>query len=688
MRPGVVSSCLVLLLGASVAAAADGVPSDVLDDLYRPWRFWSALVSPDGSLVAAQVFEKDRLRVRVVDPATGAFVDVVDLHSQEGNRMGWVDSSILAVVEAHEDLPRNEGLANSTHLVSVRREGDELRTSQRVIKTGGFLVDTLPAAGDDLLYAVEDRRGAVYRLSARALIDLADPASERSEDELLVDDAEVAKLRDEALYWVVDSKGDVRAGIGLARHGVRVWYRAHTRKRFRKVLTWREWGDVDVIPYGISSDGDNLLVMTNHDRERWGVYEFDPEEAQIGARVYEHPSLDISGVIDDGAGRTVGVTYVEAGQVVYHYFGEADAEIQKTFAERFAGKSISILNRSLDGRRAIAWVRSPSDPGAFHLLDVETKIATDVGHLAPWLDDRGLSDVRVLEFRAPDGLELEAFVALPRDPDGLPPLVVLPHGGPIGVTDNAEFGRDVQHLALAGFAVLQVNYRGSGGRGRTFLDAGRGEWGRGIEDDIDHALEKLLETGWVDPERMCIVGSSYGGYSALMSIIRHPSRFRCAASIAGVTDIGLMFTSSDFAATEAGREEFARTAGDPATEYSALKQRSPTYLASQISTPLLIVHGAKDVRVTVEHARRLRRMLDIHGKDYEYELYEDMGHGFESLEQMRRQQERLERFLRAHLIPDVTGGASGDRVGAEPDEPVGDPDHDGIQEQEADSPDG
>jgi dipeptidyl aminopeptidase/acylaminoacyl peptidase len=258
--------------------------------------------------------------------------------------------------------------------------------------------------------------------------------------------------------------------------------------------------------------------------------------------------------------------------------------------------------------------------------------------------------VRTFEIERPEVGTIESYLTIPPKNGYLkPPLIVYPHGGPIGVADEPGFNEAVQFFASAGYAVLQVNYRGSSGFGRDFEESGWRQWGRGIEDDIDAAVETVLAEDIVDASRLCIVGESYGGYSALISTVRHPNRYRCAASMAGVTDIALLLDTSDYGRKEDGRAFFTEVIGDPETDLEEMRRHSPVYRASEMDTPVLIMQGDEDVRVDLEHAERLAMMLELHRKPHELLIMPGLGHGGWSRRDIQWYFHRLRKFLDYHL---------------------------------------
>jgi dipeptidyl aminopeptidase/acylaminoacyl peptidase len=219
------------------------------------------------------------------------------------------------------------------------------------------------------------------------------------------------------------------------------------------------------------------------------------------------------------------------------------------------------------------------------------------------------------------------------------------------VRDARGFDREVQFLASLGYAVLQVNFRGSDGFGTAFRSAGMRAHGTLIEDDVDAVLADVLDDPGIDRDRVCAVGASYGGYSSVISAIRWPGRFRCVVSMFGLSDMLLFFTASDSGSSTIGRDALVRAFGDPDTEADILLRRSPTYRFRELGTPLMLVHGDDDLRVDFEHTRRLVRMLNIAGTTPTLLTVRDAGHGFETLDDVEAVWTGVAGFLRRHLGP-------------------------------------
>ena len=205
------------------------------------------------------------------------------------------------------------------------------------------------------------------------------------------------------------------------------------------------------------------------------------------------------------------------------------------------------------------------------------------------------------------------------------PLVVIPHGGPHGVRDYWQYQTEVQLLANRGYAVLQVNFRGSGGFGLAHQEAGYGKWGTLMQDDITDAVYALITDNIVDKNRMCIYGGSYGGYSALMGTIRTPDLFKCAIGSVGVYDLPLMFKEGDITNTKSGLAYLKNVLGENQED---LKQRSPSYNVDKIKANILLIHGKQDERAPIEQVESLKSAMDKHNKKYQYLEISDEGHGY------------------------------------------------------------
>jgi dienelactone hydrolase len=619
-----------LLIAAS--AHADPITSEAL---LRAPALQRVALNPAGTLSFVQGYNAGTQTVTVRTTSNGASTTVF---SHDGAiEVEWEDDDTL-IVQAGEGGPRS--------VIDLELLDFGVVSRAREVTARGWFIDPLPLVPGEVLWADWDgAQSAVFRVPIEELLR---PANGSAPDAKYL----VARLSKPVIHWVADAQGVPRAALTLADDDpirVGLLERASADGRWREL---GEWSPIDPFPFpvGMAADGRDLLVLSSEGSDTAALRRYDVDERRIGEVIFAQPGADVSGVVLGYHSSEVIAAYWEsAGIRRYHYFDEFDSAQQKWLDERYPDQAVHLTSRTVDRRLFTILVSGPRNPGELHLLDAQKRTVRKLGAVMPWLAPAQLAPVNGLEVKARDGKTIEAFLARPAKFTGRrPPLVVMPHGGPIGVQDTRDFNPVVQSLAAQGYAVLQVNYRGSSGKGAGFLDAGRGAWGMGIEDDIEAALDHVVAARSVDAERVCIFGGSYGGYSALIGITRRPQRYRCAAAFAAPTDLILL--ASEYFDDEYGRTMFARIAGDPDADRERLIAVSPAYRASEMDVPILLIQGDRDRVVDPEHAYRMRAMLEAYGKPCEWMLIEGATHA-PTPEQTLQLLERLNDFLAKYLEP-------------------------------------
>jgi dipeptidyl aminopeptidase/acylaminoacyl peptidase len=257
--------------------------------------------------------------------------------------------------------------------------------------------------------------------------------------------------------------------------------------------------------------------------------------------------------------------------------------------------------------------------------------------------------MKSIAYPAMDGLKIPAFLTLPAAASRSLPTVIMIHGGPTA-RDAWAFDADVQLLASRGYAVLQPQFRGSSGFGRKFEEAGYGQWGLAMQDDITAGVDYLVKQQIADPNRVCIYGASYGGYAALWGLVKTPGLFKCGISFAGVVDLELMFKdSSDRTSNDAAMEMMRSRIGDPKLNKQQFDQVSPLKHAALIAAPVLLMHGDEDRRVPIVHGKKMRKALLDHGKQVEWLSFEGEGHGLYKYQSQQAYFKALLAFLDANI---------------------------------------
>jgi dipeptidyl aminopeptidase/acylaminoacyl peptidase len=494
------------------------------------------------------------------------------------------------------------------------------------------LIDTLPKDPQKALVAISN-----YSVEPSTRIVRMDVDTGRTTD------VATAPLRRSS--FATDADGAVRFAQGMDRENYsRLLYRDGNDAEWRVVNDERTSGVMEW-PLGFSADGKLAYMQVQRKAGPDAIISFDPaSNARI--ELLRDPRVDPSFTLFSADGRApVGANFVADRR--YNLFFDpkgADATLHASLEAAFPGHSVVVTSRTQDGTQALVLVSSDTNPGDFYLYDTRSKRATGLFSRRQWLDPAKMAPTRSVRFAARDGMELHGFLTLPRGGDKGLPMVVMPHGGPFGVADTWDFDQDAQLLAEAGYAVLRVNYRGSGNYGRAFMHAGARQWGARMQDDVTDATRWVVEQGIADPKRICLYGASYGAYAAMMGLAREPELYRCGVGYVGVYDLPLMYREDARAATWL-KNWYIDWLG-PKDSLAAI---SPVGHAGKITQPVFLAAGGKDTRAPIEHSKRMEKALKAAGNAPQTLYYDTEGHGFYTEEHRRAYYVKLLEFLSTNL---------------------------------------
>lgn len=653
---------LVLAAGMLPASVVAGPPEVLpsVGNLFRRPLTEYANINPAGDLVSVAYNTRQGHGLRAYRVETGETREIPEASTChrlpcEIESVDWIDDDLMLVGRIAKRKNPN-WFSRLDYLVVDFSVGERrLDHAASAIKSIGRIIDPLPQQPRRVLFVPASAPGSVYRVDPMQLHRGPSGWRERLTLGGKGSPTLVASFEEEVFRWIPDAKGEIRLVVTVVSDPLRLnyWYRASASAEWKLIRTESEQRRFDrFTPLGFTRDGTKVLVASSIQRDRYGLYEYDPANNRIESLIYEHPTAELVGIQHDYYdGEVIAAIYIENGETRYAYLGQRDPELTSAIEAGFKNQLVSLTGLSRDRRRATLMVTRDDDPGAFWLLDLESGGASELGRIRPNLDDKRLAPSESFLVESADGLEIEAFLTHALVGDGPPPLVVMPHGGPIGVADVRVFNPEIQYLARMGFSVLRVNYRGSGARGRGFSESGRRQWGRRIEDDIEAAIDHVVAQGVVDRDRICTMGASYGGYSALMLAVRRPDAYRCAASLAGVTDIAHLFNADDLWGGEIVTKAMSEIVGDPDEDYAEQKAYSPTYNADKIKIPVLLAHGDYDRRVDRDQMIRMKLALEIEGASVQTISIRNMGHSFSSRDAAIEYWKMLRKFLAEHLQP-------------------------------------
>ncbi|HYC71045.1 MAG TPA: S9 family peptidase [Opitutaceae bacterium] len=636
--------------------AATPVPS--IEDLARAPRIAAAALSPDGEYIAflsersgrTTLFISDLLeRTGTVYVEPGHLAAREDGPAKETKRFQWISDRRLAFTTAIWDY-------YTVGTSAVDRDGRDW------VALSGYEVDQTGRGkvfnAVEILHAFADRDASVL---------MADRSDRLSRPHVARVNTRTGSIRrvvtnpGNVTAWVPDREGFIRAGVTSQKEKVGVIYREKEGDEWRALPALDE-ARGEAFPLGFDAAG-LLYLSALTDNRRWGIYTYDLTAEKLEGPVLAEALHDIVppgrtpvfygvplvGPIFSGKdGSLIGVRFVtDAPRVVW--FDPEFAALQNAVDELLPGKSNLITSRTKDDGKLLILSFADRSPGTYYILTRSPLGMKPFGPAMPWINPAQLAQTFPVKFKARDGLDLHGYVTLPprRLHQNLP-VVVLPHGGP-WVRDSWGFDPLVQLLATRGYAVLQVNYRGSIGYGQNFSDAGRRQVGHGIQQDIDDGARWLVARGVADPGRIAIVGGSYGGYSALFALGRSPELYRCGVSIAGVSDWLGIFRQREAggASTRFWKEQI----GDPETEESRLREISPLYFADRIRAPVLLIHGKDDDTVPVEQTRAMAAALQRAGRKPEVRTFGWQMHWFASANARKDTFTAVLDFLGRHLGP-------------------------------------
>ncbi|GLQ96793.1 alpha/beta hydrolase family protein [Dyella mobilis] len=448
---------------------------------------------------------------------------------------------------------------------------------------------------------------------------------------------------------LADHAGRVRVAYADNHYdGDEVWLRA-TPSDAWTVLNDPDKSGIEFVPIGFNRDNSQLYVRMAHGDRPDAIERLDLASHTF-TMVYQGPFADPGELLSTADGLDYYAVITQDGEKKLFYIDENSVEtrLSKALAANFPGQLAYFSSFTRDGKHALVRVVSDRNPGDYYLFDLDTHQAAHLFNAMPWIDPRQMRPMQAISLTTRDGLLLHGFLTLPAGKEPFA-LIVLPHGGPHGISDQWGFDGEVQLFANRGYAVLQVNYRGSGGYGVNFIARGFRQWGLSMQDDLTDATKWAIRQGYADAQRICIYGASYGGYAALEGAVREPDLYKCAIGYDGVYDLRVQLAHSDTEQTDRGDAYLKLALGsDPGD----LLRRSPLSGVGRIKADILLIHGGEDQRAPVQNFEELAKALKQNGKHVQTLLEPNEGHGFFLPEHRQEAYAKIVDFLDSHIGTD------------------------------------
>jgi dienelactone hydrolase len=639
----------LILCSVSFSAVAQEPPAKPmralsLGDLYSERNIVDTAISTSGRYLSAIIRrEKDDLLV-VVDLSTGERKVIQRVGFEEAGKglklqmttIYWKsDERMLLRLSVWPEDPLNFYTVSGNkisrmgeRMVSLSRDGLKsvflLGTNRNSALEGAYdlgdIMSFLPADPDHVLMTIDGANGRslfkVNLLTGRGEI--------------------IERPMESVMSWWLDVNGNPVVRMTMSKGTVRL-YRKDEEKKWRpfykmRVREMQERAEYE--PVAPSDDPDKYYVLAHPEgHDRVGLYLYDLKNEKFGEPIIENPTYDLLSAQISRDGKRV-VRHCYMAHVRICEFSDAKVNAHMRGLRKFFEESANVYvnDASEDGKTILLFVEGPRDPPAHYYYQIDQKGIESIGSVRKSLEDVVRPRASVVSWKARDGKDINGYLTVPGDAPataGKLPLIVHPHGGP-EARDHLSYDPWVQYFVSRGYAVFQPNFRGSDGFGRSFAESGYGEWGRKMQDDITDGVKALAEQGTIDPARMCIVGASYGGYAALAGVSLTPDQYKCAVSIAGISDLDdfIGWRKRNWGSDSDGYTYWLKAIGDPDRDAQKLREVSPLQLADKIKVPVLLIHGTDDFIVPIAQSRAMKKALDRAGKKTELIELAKEGHTF------------------------------------------------------------
>ncbi len=616
---------LIIISFFSCKPKVERAPVIAMEDFFKDPEKASYRISPNGQMILFRAPHMGRMNIFVQNLGDTTATPITHETERSIYSAFWESDDRIIYTK---DIGGNENM----HVLSVKPDGSGLTDHTPFDKTRAVVVDILEERPDELLIQHNQRNPQVFDVY------LLNTAT----NELVM----VAENPGNITGWITDHDGRIRAAVTSDGVNTSLLYRETEKDKFKTVITtsFKE----SITPALFTFDNNNLFCLSNLGRDKAALIEFDPKTAKEVKVIYENPDVDITGIDYSKLRKVLTVAYYESDKLQKHFLDAESEQIDNKIKTQIPDYMFQINYKSKDETKMLVYVSSDRYFGGYYLYDVKSGGFSKLADFKPWLKEQDMAEMKPVSYMSRDGLAIQGYLTLPKGVKAEKlPVVINPHGGP-WARDSWGFNPEVQFLANRGYAVFQMNFRGSTGYGRKFWEISFKEWGRTMQNDITDGVKWLIKEGIADSSRIAIYGASYGGYATLAGITLTPELYCCAVDYVGVANM-FTFMKTIPPYWEPMRQMFYEMVGDPVKDSLMLAEVSPVFHADRIRCPLFVAQGANDPRVNVNESNQMVEALKNRGINVEYMVKDNEGHGFYNQENQFDFYRAMEKFLCAHM---------------------------------------
>ena len=600
-----------------------------LENFFKNPEKSSYQISPDGSFYSFMAPYKNRMNIFIQKIGDSSATQLTFEEARDIAGYFWPNNEQIVFL-------KDEAGDENFHLFGVNIDGSNPIGFTDFDGVRAQIIDDLPDQKDFVVIGLNKRNKQVfdpYRLNLKT--------------------GEISMLAENPgniQGWMFDHDGKLRIATAIV-DGVNqsILYRESEEDEFKTIITTNFKEGFN--PQFFTFDNKNIIGSSNLGRDKYAIVEFDPITAKEVKVLYANDDYDVNGVGYSRKRKVITAAYFESWKSERHYFDSTSKATFEKIQKQLAGYEIGITGVNKDENILILRTYSDKSLGAYYIYNSEDDKMEKIVDVSPWIDENEMSNQLPIAYQSRDGLKINGYLTLPKgynmeNAKNLP-VVINPHGGP-WARDSWGFNPEIQFLANRGYAVLQMNFRGSTGYGRKFFEASFKKWGREMQDDITDGTQWLIDKGIADSTRIAIYGGSYGGYATLMGLVKEPKMYAAGVDYVGVSNM-FTFMKTIPPYWEPMLEMMYEMVGDVEKDSAMLREVSPVFHVDKIKAPLFIAQGANDPRVNVDESDQMVKAMKEKGIDVEYLVKKDEGHGFRNEENRFEFYRAMEKFLNLQL---------------------------------------